>query len=53
MYSVKELEKMLKKGKEYLQDLMLDVKVCNYEIGHLERCIEIAKERGDPYGETR
>lgn len=45
MYSVKELEKMLKQEENYLKELMLDVKVVQADIQHLKRCVTIAKEK--------
>lgn len=45
MYTIEQLEKMLKKEKGYLDDLRLDVKVSEMEVAHLEDCIRVLKER--------
>jgi hypothetical protein len=45
MYTIEQLERMLKKEKEYLKDLRLDVKISEMEVSHLEDCIRVLKER--------
>lgn len=45
MYTIKQLEQMLKREKEYLKDLRLDVKVSEMEVQHLEDCIRVMKEK--------
>ena len=46
MYTIEQLEKMLKREKAYLKDLRLDVKISEMEVAHLEKCImKVLNER--------